>query len=178
MSNEIYQKFKVLTQKIAEFKEKNNLTYQKIGDATGVNKSHVYRIVNMDTFPSLKFVIRLTKYMKLPLFSLFIPSEEMNRQEFANKINKRLKELDWTHEEFSKITAIPLLRLMNIMQSNSSPSIEERKTIIKVLDLKEETDYLEIKLNLLKTILSDLGLKDEQINNIMQYVKENKENID
>ncbi|MCK4257813.1 MAG: helix-turn-helix transcriptional regulator [Halanaerobiales bacterium] len=165
--------FKVLAKKIQDFKKENKLTYEQIGNALGVDKSHVHRVINMETYPSLPFLIRLAEFMNLPLYILFIPTEKMIRQEFAEKMNKRIKELDWNYDEVEEKTSIPQLRLMDIVKGNSSPTNEELKTLATVLALKEGINYLEMKLNLMKSLLTDLDLKDNQIENILQYIKDN-----
>ncbi|MCK4261309.1 MAG: helix-turn-helix transcriptional regulator [Halanaerobiales bacterium] len=168
-----YFEFKVLAQKIKDFKKENKLTYEQISNALGVNRSHVHRVMNMETYPSLSFIIRLAEFMNLPLYILFVPPVEMIRQEFAEQVNKRIKELDWNHDELEENTGILQLRLMDIVKGNSSPTNEELKTLAAVLELKEGTNYLEVKLNLMKSLLTDLDLKDNQIENILQYIKDN-----
>ncbi|MCK4259243.1 MAG: helix-turn-helix transcriptional regulator [Halanaerobiales bacterium] len=165
--------FKVLAKKIKDFKKENKLTYEQIGNALGVDKSHVHRVINMETYPSLPFLIRLAEFMNLPLYALFVPPVEMIRQEFAEQVNKHIKELDWNHAELEEKTDISQLRLMDIVKGNSSPTNEELKTLATVLALKERINYLEVKLNLMKSLLTDLDLKDNQIENILQYIKDN-----
>ncbi len=82
--------FKVLAHKIADFKKENKLTLQEIANATDVNRSHIHRLINREHFPSLKFLFRLATFMDVPLYSLFIPTKEMNHQDLNEKINTRL----------------------------------------------------------------------------------------
>ncbi len=173
MSDDTFYEFKILTEKIADFKDRNNLTYQEFGDATGVNKSHIHRVINRESFPSLKFIIRLARFMRLPVFSLFLASEEMNRKEFASKVKEGLKQLEWDVDELGRRTNIPVLRLMDIFRATSSPSRREYAAIIETLNLEKNINFLEIKLNLMEDILRDLNLKDEQIENVMKYVEDN-----
>lgn len=165
--------FKVMAKKLAEFKDNNKLTFQDIGDATGVDKSHVLRIMRMESYPSLPFLIRLAKFMKKPLYFLFIPTEENERQEFSNKINLRLNELGYNIDKLSTITEIPTLRMMDIAKGNSSTTGEERERVLQVLDLTEETDFQEVKLNLIESFLNDLNLNESKRENIIQYIKDN-----
>ncbi len=165
--------FKVLAKKIIDFKNENNLTFEKIGRVLEVDKSHVYRVINMETYPSLPFLIRLAEFMNLPLYALFLPPVEMIRQEFAEQVNLRIKELGWNYEELEEKTGIAQLRLMDIVGGNSSPTHEESKALCTVLKLEQGINYLEVKLNLIKSLFSDLDLKDNQIENILQYIKNN-----
>ncbi|MCK4257856.1 MAG: helix-turn-helix transcriptional regulator [Halanaerobiales bacterium] len=166
---------KILIQKIIEFKEKNKLSYEKMGNNIGIDKAHLNRIVKMSTHPSFSFLVRLAHFMKIPLYSLFIPSEEMSRQEFANKVNEHTKELNRNPEVLAEKTNIPLLRLRDILSGDLSPTIKEKNALTNALSLEEEIDYSEIKLNHLKLILNDLGLKNKQSDNVIQYVKDNIE---
>lgn len=172
---ENFFELKVLVQKILEFKDKNKLSYEKMGNSIGIDKAHLNRIVKMTTHPSFSFLVRLANFMKLPLYSLFIPSEEMSRRELAEKINKRMQDLKWTLKVFVEKTNIPLLRLKDILQGDLSLTTEEKQTLTTILGLEEEVNYNEIKLNHLKNLLHDLGLKDNQIDNVMNYVTDNIE---
>ena len=173
MSNEMPDELAFLAQKIAEFREKHRLTYQELGEATGVDKSHVHRIENMAVFPSLKFLIRLAEYMNVPLFYLFLPTEKLNQRHLANQIKTRLKELGWTEEELAEKTNISALRLMDFEQENASPTLDEWNVLQEILKLKQEPDFLTMKFNLLKNLLEDLGLKEAQIENILSYIRNN-----
>lgn len=173
MSHDTFYEFKILTEKMADFKERNNLTYQEFGDATDVNKSHIHRVINRESFPSLKFIIRLARFMRLPVFSLFLPTEAMTRREFGTKVKEVLKDRQWSPEDLSKHTSIPVLRLMEIIKGNTSASRQEYNSIIHTLELEKEINFLDIKLNLLQDILRDLSLRDEQIENVMKYVEDN-----
>lgn len=172
MPNETYLEFMIFVNKALEFKEKSNLTYQEIGEAIGVNRSHVQRVFNMQTFPSFQFLIRLAHFMKIPLFSLLIPSEKLLQQDLANKINSRLKELNWNTDDLSNNTGISLLHLNDILNAETPLTDAERTTIIEVLDIEDEFTSLEIKENLLKGILADMGLNANQIDNIVKYVND------
>ncbi|MCK4259627.1 MAG: helix-turn-helix transcriptional regulator [Halanaerobiales bacterium] len=168
-----YFEFQVLAQKITAFKKENKLTYEQIGNALGVNRSHIHRIINMETFPSLKFVIRLAGFMKLPLYTLFIPSEEMCRKKLTDEVNNRLRELDWNPDKLEEKTKIPLLHLLDILHGDSSPTVEEHKTLINILELEEGINYQEVKLDIIKSLLSDLEVESSNIDSVLQYVKDN-----
>lgn len=174
MSTEInnYCEFRALTQKIAEFKKKNYLTYQQIADAIGVDKSHVHRVVNMDTSPSLKFLLRLARYMKLPVFSLFIPTENIIAEDTAANIQLAMENQRLDLQTLEEQTNISILRLMDIIKGNSVPTAEEFSSLADILQLAENQwiNTYEVKLNLLQNIISDLGLNEEQITNILEYI--------
>lgn len=180
MSNEInnYCEFRALTQKIAEFKKKNYLTYQQIADAIGVDKSHVHRVVNMDTSPSLKFLLRLARYMKLPVFSLFIPTENIIAEDTAANIQLAMENQRLDLETLEEQTNISILRLMDIIKGNSVPTAEEFSSLADILQLAENQwiNTYEVKLNLLQNIISDLGLNEEQITNILEYIDNSSKN--
>ena len=174
MSKEIntYCEFRALTQKIAEFKKKNYLTYQQMADAIGVDKSHVHRVVNMDTSPSLKFLLRVARYMKLPVFSLFIPTENIIAKDTAAHIQLAMEDRKIDLGKLEEETGIPPLRLMDITKGNTVPTPEEFATLADALELDENQwiNTYEVKLNLLQNIISDLGLNEDQITNIMEYI--------
>lgn len=172
MPNETYLEFMIFVNKALEFKEKSNLTYQEIGEAIGVNRSHVQRVFNMQTFPSFQFLIRLARFMKVPLFSLLIPPETLLQQELADKINGRLKELNWDTDDLSSNTGISPLHLNDILNAETPLTDAERTTIMGILDIEDEFSTLEIKENILKGILADMGLKTSQIDNILRYVND------
>lgn len=71
--------FKVLAEKITEFKKENDLTYEQLGNILGVDKSHLYRIIKVKTYPSLTFLERLANFMNLPPYRLFVPAEELGK---------------------------------------------------------------------------------------------------
>lgn len=174
MTSERPDELTILAHKIAEFREKHRLTYQELGEATGVDKSHVHRIENMAVFPSLKFLMRLAEVMNVPLFYLFLPSEKLNQEHLATRIKTRMKELGWSIDDLALETEISTLRLMDFEQGNAFPSVEEMALLRTALDFKEDTDFLNVKFNLLKNLLEDLGLKDAQVENLLSYVKSNR----
>lgn len=71
--------FKVLAEKITEFKKENNLTYEQLGSMLGVDKSHLYRIIKVKTYPSLNLLVRLANFMNLPPYRLFLPTEDLGK---------------------------------------------------------------------------------------------------
>ncbi len=171
-NKDAYCEFKALTQKIADFKKKNHLTYQQIAESIGVDKSHVHRVVNMETSPSLKFLLRLSRYMKIPLFSLFIPSKDIVGQDIAEKIEEGLTQFNLTFEQLTEKVHIPTLRLMDITKGNTIPTPDEYQAIATVLDL-DQNDWLnstEVKINLIKTTLLDLGFNEDQLENVLEYI--------
>lgn len=172
MPDETYLEFVAFVNKALEFKEKANLTYQQIGEAVGVNKSHVQRVFNMQTFPSFQFIIRLARFMNIPLFYLLIPSEKLLLQDLVGKINIRLEKLGWSIDDLSNNTGISLLRLNDILNGYTLLTDVERTTILGLLDIDDVFSSLEIKENLLKGILTDMGLQTNQIDNIVRYVND------
>lgn len=172
MSDQIPNELKVLAEKIAEFREKNRLTYQEMGEATGVDKSHIYRIENMAVYPSLKFLIRLADYMNIPLFYLFLPSQKMSKKDYAEKIRSGLHNMNLTLAQLEEQSGIPVLRLMELEKGISSTTLDEWNTLQSLLKLDPESDLVENKFQLLQNILSDLGLKEEQIDNLLKYVRD------
>ncbi|MCK4260234.1 MAG: helix-turn-helix transcriptional regulator [Halanaerobiales bacterium] len=164
--------FKVLAHKIAEFKKKNKLTFEDIGKATDVNRSHIHRIINREHFPSLKFLFRLATFMNVPLYSLFIPTKEMIHQDFIEKINTRLNELSWDYEELSERAEISLSQIMDIVEGNTSISKEDQDKITNILKLENITDHQNSKINLMKYIIN-ADLTDDQIANIIKNLNEN-----
>lgn len=99
MTNEGYQEFEILVERIKEFKERKCLTFEKIGNALGVNKSHIYRVMNMEVFPSFQFLIQLARYMEVSFASLFTLPEEENEpaklpvDQHLEAIQKHLKQI-------------------------------------------------------------------------------------
>lgn len=167
--------FKVLVQKITEYKKNNNLTFEKLARDLEVDKSHLYRVINMKTYPSFNFLIRLAEVMQIPLYFLFVPSEEMIREENLEKIDQRIKELGWDHNQIAEQTGIPEVRIMNILHRNSSPTREEMNSLTTILALKDGINYQEVKLNLIKNFLNDLDLNNQQTDKILGYIKDNVE---
>ncbi len=59
---------KILARRIIEFKDKHNLYYQELGEAIGVDKSYLNRVVKMVSYMSVQVLIRLAKHMEIILF--------------------------------------------------------------------------------------------------------------
>lgn len=171
MSDQIPNELKILAEKIAEFREKHRLTYQEMGEATGVDKSHIYRIENMAVYPSLKFLIRLAEYMDIPLYYLFLPSQNLSKQDCARQIQNGLRDMNLKLSQLEERSGIPLIRLMELEKGISTPNLEEWSTLQQLLNLSQEPRHLENKFKLLRALLSDLGVKDEQIENLMNYIQ-------
>ncbi|MCK4259295.1 MAG: helix-turn-helix transcriptional regulator [Halanaerobiales bacterium] len=147
-----YFYFKVAVKKIAKFKEDNNLSLGDFNKATGVDRSHLHKILKREVFPSIKTLIRLSNYMDVALYALFFPTQEMLQEELSEKISIRLKELDWDYEKLSTKTEIPLSRIEEIVQENTSISNEEWDNISNILEL-DISNYRNIKINLMNLIV-------------------------
>lgn len=165
---------KIFSQKLLEYKERKHLSYQDIADDLGANKSHIQRVATMETAPSLSLLAQIAAYMNLPLFALFVPSNEMIRQHFADQINNKLSGLQIDALELSEKTGIPLLRLKDILQGTTSPSKEEYHQLVSLLEIVEEIYTVETKEPLLRNLLSGMDLRESQIENILEYIKSQK----
>lgn len=172
MSDQIPNELKILAEKVAEFRAKNRLTYQEMGEATGVDKSHIYRIENMAVYPSLKFLIRLAEYMEIPLFYLFLPSQKLCKADCSFQIQNGLSAMELTLLQLAELSQIPILRLMELEKGISSPTPDEWNILRRILQLNPKTLLLDEKFKLLQTLLTDLGIKDEQIENLMRYIQD------
>ncbi len=98
---------------------------------------------------------------------------EMLNEKLTEDICNQLKELDWNSDTLEEMTNIPLLRLTDILHGDSTPTVEEQKTLINALKLKEGIKYQEVKLDIMISFLSDLGVERGNIDFVLQYVKEN-----
>lgn len=161
----------VLVRKIIQFKEKHKLTYQQMANGLGVDKSYVHKVVNMKTFPSFPVLCKLSRFMEMPLCFLFLPAEEEVREEMAKLINQRLEEIEMSFDDLQAKTEIPHLRLMDILQGNTSLSKEEEEAISKVLKLTELYNYRKVKMRMLKQFLGDMDLVENQVDNVIQYIQ-------
>lgn len=163
----------IFRQKLNEFKKANNLTLNKIGEATGVDKSHVQRILTGENSPSFLFVLNAAKFMGIPLFALFFPTDEVQRLNFAEKIEARLEELKISIEGFASKTSIPILRAKDISRGKTSPTEEEFNSIVTVLGLEGETNLRETNIHYIKSLLGRVGLDNDHIENILEYIRDN-----
>lgn len=112
------REMKVVVEKIKDFKKRNNLTYEEIGNTLNVNRSHIHRIVKMEVFPSFHFLVQLSKYMGISLSSMFAHNDKDLITD--NEPNEQRLEL---------IKA--LLFEMGLEYSEVQNSIEYIKTFIK-----------------------------------------------
>lgn len=165
--------YKVLVKKIIDFKERHQLTYQQLGDALGVDKSYINRVVKLKCFPSLPILNKLAQFMNIPLYFLFLPSDEMIRQEFIEKIKSKIAELKITNDKLGEKTGLSPIRLMDLLEGSSNITKEERSALATALHIDEDSNYHEEKMNLLEGLILDLDLKDNQKDNILQYIKDN-----
>lgn len=170
---ETFFECKVLAQKIIEFKEKNKLTYQKIGEELGLDKSYLNRVVKLDTFPSLPVLIRLAKLMQIPLYALFMPSDHLLRQEFVETAKAKMAEMKLNYDQLGEKTEISPIRLMDIFDGNSVTTQEERTALSVVLDVNENAVIQEDKMALLESLITGLDLQDTQKENVLRYIKDN-----
>lgn len=172
MPSKTHFEFQVLSKKLTEFREIHGLTYQEIGDATGVDKSHIHRVLNMETFPSFKFLIQLAHSMHIPLFSLFVPTEEMLREHFCSRIQLRMDEWNWDVNTLSDRTGIPFLRLVELLTQKASPSCKEEDILHQTLHLEPilELDVAS-SVDLIRMVMTALGCSDEQKENVVTYIQ-------
>lgn len=163
---------KILGEKVEAFKKKKNLTYQQMGELSGIDKSYIHRIVKRNSSPSFSVVMGLAKLMNLPTYSLLVPSEEQLTKEYASIAQKHLEEKNWTIEELHKKTSIPHLKLKDILKGVTTPTKAECSTLSKTLEINDLSNYQEGKMAILEDILDGM-LGEEQKKNVMEYIKEN-----
>lgn len=71
-----YPELEVMRDNIQAFKKKHKITNQDLARDLDVSTSHISRVLNGETVPSLQFLIDLSRYMGVTLASLFIESDE------------------------------------------------------------------------------------------------------
>lgn len=96
MPNELFFECKIMIDKLKRIKKERNLTYQEIGEAIEVNRSHVYRIFNnLESSPSLNVLVKMARFLEVPLYSLFIPSGDYEEEFKGNRVLEMFsKEVD------------------------------------------------------------------------------------
>ena len=129
---------KILVDNIMRFKEGNNLTFEEMGKALNIDRAHIYKITKLINFPSFEFLISLARYMKVPLYSLFIPSQKVLREYYAELINTALEESHLDLSEFASKTKIDLKRLEDISTKAATPTLEELNELYEVLHIESE----------------------------------------
>ncbi|AZR73414.1 hypothetical protein BBF96_08470 [Anoxybacter fermentans] len=164
------EELKILGEKLAQYRDRHGLTLQDVGKAIGVSKGHASKLENGNANPSFNTLIKIAEFMKIPLYYLFMPTEEMNRRKFIEMVNKRLEELKWDLEKLQKATGINYFRLADFMQGNNTPTVGEMKKIASALEINFE-NILELKFGLFENLLLEFGLNDSQINNLIEYIK-------
>ncbi|MCK4259148.1 MAG: helix-turn-helix transcriptional regulator [Halanaerobiales bacterium] len=158
--------------KLAEFRKKHDLSYQQIGESIGFTRGHICKIENGDSLPSIKILISLAKYMNVPFYYLFMPTEKMNNQFFIEKVENKLTALKWRLEELQKHTGINYFRLNDFMKENINLTREETEKIAEVLKIEEENS-LNLKFGLFEALLDEFQFEESQIGNLMEYVQSN-----
>ena len=161
----------VLLFNMKRLKEERHLTYEQIGNATNLDKSAVYKLFKKINTPTITFLAQFSRFLEIPLYYLFIPNEEMLRTYYLNIMLTRLKEFDLTIDELAMRLNLHPLRVKEIFDGKTSPSKEELFAIFDLLGLNREKVYtFENKMLLLKNLLTDFGLNDDQKENIVEYI--------
>lgn len=109
---------KIVVEKLKDFKKRNNLTYEEIGNTLNVNRSHIHRIVKLEVFPSFHFLVQLAKYMGISLSGLFAQSGEASESDPVPN-EQRLELIE------------ALLFKMGLDYTETQNSLEYIKTFIK-----------------------------------------------
>lgn len=129
MPNELFFECKIMIHKLKKLKKERNLTYQEIGEAIGVNRSHVYRIFNnMESSPSLNVLIKMARFLQVPLYSLFIPLRDNDEQV------KLSKGLEISPEEVDDHTEVNLNQLQMILSGLGLEEIQQGQVLRYVLE--------------------------------------------
>ncbi len=174
MKNQPFFESKILAKRICEFKAKNSLTYQQLGDALGVDKSYLNRVVKMVSHMSMPVLIRLAKYMGIPLYVLLMPSEEMIRTEFVETLKLQMSEKNISTDELGETSGISPIRLIEILQGDSIITYKEYELLAEALQI-EAPSYQADNLELLETLIFNLPMQDNKKDSVIQYIKENLE---
>lgn len=89
-----YPELEVMRNNIQAFKKKHKLTNQDVARDLDVSTSHISRVLNGETIPSLQFLSELSRYMGVTLASLFIDSDEqVSRTPHSVDVNVILRAL-------------------------------------------------------------------------------------
>lgn len=172
---EEYFESRVLAKKIVDFKKRNNLTYQQLGEALEVDKSYLNRVAKLNSYMSLPVLIRLANYMGIPLYALFMPSEELIREDFVETVKKQMNALGLLIDDLAIKTGISPIRVMEILDGNSSITNTEYDLLTEALNIPYKKLYREDQLTLLETIIHGLDLPESKKENVIKYIKENLE---
>ncbi|AZR72168.1 hypothetical protein BBF96_01410 [Anoxybacter fermentans] len=165
------EELKILGKKLVRYRKKYGLTLEDVGKVIGISKSHISKLENGNANPLFKTLLRIAKFMNVPVYYLFMPIEEMNHQNFVDRVKRRLEELEWDLEKLQELTRINYLCLVDMMEGNVTLTANEMEQIAEVLDL-EMKSFQEMKLELFEDLLLEFGLNNSQISNIISYLKE------
>ena len=162
----------VLISNMKKLKEERKLTYEQIGQATNLDKSAVYKLFHKINTPTINFLIGFSRFLQIPLYELFIPSEEMLRSYYANTIMKRLERFNLTVDELAVRLNTHLLRVNDICNARATPNKEELSAIFNLLGIEWKDVYtFENNMRFLDNILTDFGLSQNHKENIIEYIQ-------
>ncbi len=174
MKEQSFFESKILAKRIVEFKNKNNLTYQQLGEALDVDKSYLNRVVKMNSHMSMPVLINLARYMKIPLYALFMPSEKMMREEFMEAVESKMDKYQISVDKLGEISGISPIRLVEILEGESVVTAKEYGLLAEALHL-EKPSYQDENLELLESLIYNLPMSIGKKDSVIKYIKENLE---
>ena len=172
MMKDNFFELRVLISNLKKLKEERNLSYEDIGQATDLNRTSVFKIFNTINAPSIAFLAKFANYLNVPLYSFFIPNEEFLREYYTDLLKERLAKLNEDSIALAEKCQIHPLRFNDILKARVTPTSDEISAIFDTLGLDYEGTYtFENKDIILKQILGNYGLIDDQQESLIEYIK-------
>ncbi|AZR74175.1 hypothetical protein BBF96_12680 [Anoxybacter fermentans] len=164
---------KLVFEKIEILKNKFGISDQDIARGIGVSKSSYSRIRNGKTKLTLDVLLDIARYFNLPAYYFILASDRLDQYSFSTLLKDYLDKLNWTYEKLAQETGILIFRFMEFDQG-SNPTKEELKKIESVLTVHFPQMSLDPREHAIKLLLEELGLEERKIENILQYIGQNK----
>ena len=161
---------RILVSHLKRYKEEHNLTYEEIGKAIGVDYTTAYKIFKMINAPSFEVLTLLAQYMEVPMYTLFLPTDDFLKEYYAELIQGGLAKNNIDSAQLAERTKINSLRMIDICRGATIPTQEELVRIFPELNLDLGQIYNDDTIKVMKSLLSNLGLDQEQREIVMQYI--------
>ncbi len=85
---------RILGRRIADLRNKNNLTQEKLAEITGYTTNHIAKLESARTKPSFELLVSISKAFNIEIKELFNFDEYQQAKYIQFEFNRKLKNLD------------------------------------------------------------------------------------
>lgn len=159
-------------EKLRKLRENRSLTLIEVGQAIGKSPSLVGSVERADRCPSLPSLIKLANFYDIPLAYLFEDDLDKYQKEVGRKVETILAANQLAIADLANRADLNYFQLADFLQGRTNLTLDQLKKIAILINIpvKQLIPETVRYLNHIQRYLEALGLDDQSMENIIEYI--------